>query len=473
MYNNYDLGVVIPVGLGNERAKKTALLPVGPEQISLLAWKIRQIKKVISPHKIYVSTEADELKKIAISESVNVHHREDCDIAGGESSFSSVIVNVVKDIPHEHIAWVTCVVPLMNPQEYLQGFTEYKDFVLSEHSESDSLMSVNVLKEYLWNDHGPLNYEANKKHIKSSELENSYRVTNGLYMCSKETILAREYFLGESPYKSCVSKIAGIDIEDYEGYEIARDLIGLYDQNEDRHLKDKMVFLDFDGVIFDSAKEAYAIAVVTAGLYPTIDDVDFESEHSKRFLSQRYLIGPAWNYYYLLKAIAADVDSSFASYLPEQPGNEAREFMISFFATRKIIRNSNWDNWLNLNKLYKGSNGFLELIEEYDNVSIVTTKDKETVRALLSNYGVTRDVAIYDTVDYEKYGCKSSLIHELIKEGSINHSVFIDDSEKHLAKCSWVKNLDLLHARWGYVSPEKYADNKHDILNHITSLLRG
>lgn len=471
MYKDYDLGIVIPVRLGSSRVKQKALLTVGGQKLTLLAWKIRQLKKIISSDCIYVSTEAQELKDIASDEGVKVHHRDEFLADGHKASFSEVIVGVVKDIPHEHIAWVTCVVPLMSPQEYLQGFREYKEHVIPNQSDFDSLVSVNLLREYFWNDEGPINYQATKKHTVSQELPNMYRVTNGLYMAAKEKILEFEYLLGKNPFKSCVSKIAGIDIDEYEDYEIARNLTGMYSESEENSLKSKMVFLDFDGVIFSTAEEAYAVAVLAVEKFSSLDEVDFDSDHAKKFLKNRYLIGPAWNYYYLLEAIEAGVDDCFDDFLPEQPGQSAREFMTIFFAKRNTLRTNNFDQWLELNKLYPGSQGFLDLIDQYQNISVVTTKDAGTVRKLLEVHGVVRNVNIYDNTWYEKYGCKSQVINELIEQNNVQKAIFVDDSEKHLKKCGWVKNLTMIQALWGYVAPEKYHDNKNHILNEITKML--
>ncbi len=472
MYKNYDLGVVIPVRLGSSRVSQKALLPVGKDQISLLAWKIRQLKKIISPSNIYVSTEADILKKIALDEGVNIHERDAYLADGHKASFSEVITGVVKDIPHEHIAWVTCVVPLMSPQEYLQGFREYKEHVIPEHTPYDSLVSVNLLKEYFWDEDKAINYSATKYHTISQELPNIYRVTNGLYMSSKKTILDREYLLGQNPFKSCVSKIAGIDIDEYEDYEIARDLIGIYNDKERKIESEKVVFLDFDGVIFDSAKEAYAISMLSTQRVKKIAELDFNGQHAKKFFSQRYLIGPAWNYHYLLSAIDEGKDGYFEKFLPEEPGCDAKDFQSAFFATRQVIRNNYWDEWVKFNTLYEGAQAFIDLINEHSNVVIVTTKDAPTVRALLDANGLRRNVDIYDTQSYQEYGCKSYFMDDYIKKNKINKAIFVDDSSKHLSKCSWVENLITIQAKWGYVSPEIYIDNKSEVLSMIFEVLR-
>jgi CMP-N-acetylneuraminic acid synthetase/phosphoglycolate phosphatase-like HAD superfamily hydrolase len=473
MYKDYDLAVIIPVRLGSSRVSQKALLEVGVDKIPLLAWKIRQLKKVIPKENIYVSTEADVLKDIAMEEGVRVDHRDSYLADGHKASFSEVIVGVVKNIPHEHIAWVTCVVPLMSPQEYLQGFREYKQYVIPRNSNYDSLVSANLLKEYFWDEEKAINYSATKEHTISQELPNIYRVTNGLYMAPKALILDKEYLLGINPFKSCVSKIAGIDIDEYEDYEIARDLVGIYNSKEEKSLSDSVVFLDFDGVIFDSAKEAYAIAMLTTQRIKKLDELDLTSKHAQRFLAQRYIIGPAWNYYYLLATIDDDNDAKFEDYLPDEAGHDAKVFQSAFFATRQVIRNHFWDKWLALNSLYDGANVFIELINSNNNIVIVTTKDAETVQALLDANGLNRAIDIFDTESYEEFGCKSYFMDDYIKKKNIKRAIFIDDSHKHISKCLWVTNLTTVQACWGYVPPEQYRNNKSEVVNAIIETISG
>ena len=90
MFSKFDLGVVIPVRLGSTRVAQKALLPVGAEGISLLAWKIRQLKKVLSARNIYVSTEAKELLSIANDEGVVAIKRSEYLADGHKASFSEI-----------------------------------------------------------------------------------------------------------------------------------------------------------------------------------------------------------------------------------------------------------------------------------------------------------------------------------------------------------------------------------------------
>src|SRR5690606_9454476 len=89
--------------------------------------------------------------------------------------------------------------------------------------------SANLLKEYLWRENEPLNYRADRNHTISQHLPDIYRVTNGLYMRDKASILRDGYFLGANPFKHLVSKTAGIDIDVLEDFEIAHSLRSLYE----------------------------------------------------------------------------------------------------------------------------------------------------------------------------------------------------------------------------------------------------
>ncbi|MCV3430299.1 hypothetical protein L8W51_07900 [Campylobacter lari] len=220
-----DLAVVIPARMGSSRIKNKMLLKI--DGVSLLEWKIRQISDVISVDKIFVSTESDILKNIAKKCGVKIHHRDFYLADGHKATFSEVITGIVKDLPCEHIAWITAVVPLMSPSEYKYAFDAYYNKCVYS-SENDSLFSANLLKEYLWDSCAPINYNADKSHTISQNLPDLYKVTNGLYMRNKTAILHDGYFLGKNPYKFCVSKISGIDIDDYVDYEIAISLLQLY-----------------------------------------------------------------------------------------------------------------------------------------------------------------------------------------------------------------------------------------------------
>ncbi|MYM62864.1 HAD family hydrolase [Pseudomaricurvus sp. HS19] len=464
-----DLAVVIPAQQGGNDLIRNALAKFGSDETPLLTWKIRQLKHVVDSNHIYVSSYSEEVKALALTEGVNVHHRSKDLASESQGPFGDVIVDVIRDIPHKHVAWVSAVCPLMDERDYMLAFQCY--FEIFGSGEYDSLMAVNRIYDYLWSDVQPLNYNCDSQQPRRLGLSPTYKVTNGLFMREREAILRERYYVGKKPYKFQVSKLSGLDINAQEDLEAVEALSALHQKQ--RCERDRVVFLDFDGVIFDSVVEAYAIALLTTQRIKRLDELDLSSEHSRRFMAQRYLIGPAWNYHYLLKSIDDGNDECFTDYLPSEPGASAKDFQAAFFATRQVIRNNFWQEWLALNRMYDGAEKFVEYINNSQNIVIVTTKDKTTVNALLQNHGLARDLEIFDAKTFEEYGGKANFMDDYIKRNHIREALFVDDSEQHLEKCSWVERLKVMQAKWGYVSHETREDNMLEVFNSIEGVLYG
>ncbi len=223
-----DISVVIPVREGSSRVKEKIFLPFH-EELNLLEWKVDQLKRAQQNDRIFLSSNSERVASVARNMGVEFLPRNDYLSTGHDASFSEVITGVVKEIPTRHFAWVTVVVPLMKPSEYKDAFNNYMSEVV-EGEVNDSLVSVNLLKEYFWDDKGPLNYRADKHHTISQELPNLYRVTNGLYMRDKESTLREGYFLGPKPFMHKVGKSSGVDIDEYEDYQMALAMKEFYDE---------------------------------------------------------------------------------------------------------------------------------------------------------------------------------------------------------------------------------------------------
>jgi N-acylneuraminate cytidylyltransferase len=222
-----DISVIIPVREGSSRVRDKIYLPFGEDQ-NLVEWKVSQLLQVHRPDRIFLSSNAPRVGKIAEDMGVMFLPRSEYLCNGHKASFSEVITGIVADIPTPYFAWVTVVVPLMRPAEYLEGFESFLERVVQRRTH-DSLVTVNNLKDYLWGADAPLNYRADRHHTISQELPDLFRVTNGLYMRSRDETLREGYFLGSRPYMHTVGKLSGIDIDEQEDYDMALSLKPLYD----------------------------------------------------------------------------------------------------------------------------------------------------------------------------------------------------------------------------------------------------
>lgn len=239
-----------------------------------------------------------------------------------------------------------------------------------------------------------------------------------------------------------------------------------------------MIFLDFDGVLFNTVKEAYVISMIAKHKYKTIEDIKFTSQHYELFLKYRYLVGPAWNYKYLLELLDAQ-PINFEKKYKEIIGNALQKdyeyFEKLFFDTREELQTNDLQKWLILNEPYSFLNMIKSpLINKQDKFLIITTKDKATVKKLLEFEGIClREKSIYDKEDFTKYKSKATLIQEIMINEKIPQAIFLDDNSEHLGDCRNILNLQLLQASWGYVSPlDTNTLSQEQVFNQIIKVVR-
>lgn len=218
----HSITAVIPVRAGSKRLPHKNILPFG--ESNLLVHKIRQLKLVKGIDNIVVASDSQEMLDMALAENVKIYKRPEiyCD------DTTSPFVNIAENVRGDSILWAVCVCPLLLPQSYQKAIELYQSEIV-EKQNYDSLMSVRLFKEYLWNDKGPVNYGLGKQHVISQKLPNYYVVTNGIYIYEREGMRKNNYFLGSNPMKFIVSKTEAIDIDDADDYEMAR---GLYNMKQ-------------------------------------------------------------------------------------------------------------------------------------------------------------------------------------------------------------------------------------------------
>ncbi len=210
---------VIPVRAGSKRLKNKNILPFADS--NLLIHKIRQLKTLLGAQvdKIVVSSDSDEMLDMALAEGVNIHNRpiEYCD--DKTKSFNDVVEYVALAQKEDIIMWAPCVCPITTPLSYKVAIETYKQVVL-EQKKFDSLISVKIMKEYLFDETKPLNFNPNA-HVISQLLPDWKVVTNAIYIASRELMIQRKYFYGENPYLYVLDKREGIDIDDADDFEFA------------------------------------------------------------------------------------------------------------------------------------------------------------------------------------------------------------------------------------------------------------
>jgi len=225
-----DLAIIVVARKGSSRVKNKCHQKVNGVSISEI--KLAQISDVceelnIPRENVVVSTDDDLIKDWAENAyEFSVHHREEFYAVGHQASFSELIVHLTKAAQEitgcNHILWTSPVTPLFNEQQFINCILHYKEKVVNGNH--DSLVSVNLLKEYFWFNGAPLNYDANKYHTISQNLDPVSKVTNACYMAPISLVFEHEYFLGLNPYQYDTPQILSVDIDTYEDLAIANSI---------------------------------------------------------------------------------------------------------------------------------------------------------------------------------------------------------------------------------------------------------
>ena len=213
----------------------------------------------------------------------------------------------------------------------------------------------------------------------------------------------------------------------------------------------KVVF-DFDGVLFDTAYEAYVVAKVA---YQKTVNSDFYCDYED-FIRYRHKVTTAWNYKYVLDCISTNdkEKSSYRKLIQNSKEEDYSVFEKVFFIERSKMKEKNFSKWLSLNKPYPIIQKIINIKLNYQDVFIVSTKDKQTIIDIIKKYeGLDiLENNIYGHDDYNEFKNKSAIIKEkiLTKE----RLVFIDDVDKHFEGFgSDTPQVETILADWGYVPP--------------------
>lgn len=240
-------------------------------------------------------------------------------------------------------------------------------------------------------------------------------------------------------------------------------------------LINRAIFLDLDGVLFDTLKEAYCVSTLTASNKRSISGIDFKSEHFRIFKKYRFLINCAADYYDLLKLIdkkledrKTDIATDFKS-RSNIDSLDKRLFEKRFLKTRRYIRAKYSKYWLSLNTPYNFLYKISEIMKDMRKTFfIITTKDKETVLHLLKIHKINFPRNnIYDGKYYKRFASKGEIVKFIIDKYRIHKSIIIDDSRDHLFSCSGIKGLVKIHAGWGYASVDNNSENEKQAIYKI------
>lgn len=201
----------VPIKMTNERlqGKNTKAFTNGEP---LIHYILKSLKEVNGIDEIYVYCSNPKIKDFLPS---GVHYLSRSETLDGKDT---LILDVLKafamDVKSDFYVLTHATAPFLKASTIQHAL----DMVLS--GAFDSALSVTELKEFLWKDNKPMNFQIDKVQ-KTQDLAPIYAETTGLYIYPYHLLINEERRTGRKPYLAQVDKIEATDINDPIDFEIA------------------------------------------------------------------------------------------------------------------------------------------------------------------------------------------------------------------------------------------------------------
>jgi len=215
---------VVPIRKGSERVKDKNLKLFGDS--SLLEYKIDNLLKVKNIDEIIINTDSEIAIEIAMSKGVSFHRREDY-YASSKCTNSEFLEHLGKVTETDIFAYCPCTTPFIKP-----GTIEHSISTFLNDTEHDSLATVSPVKEFLWLDGNPINYQRDKQ-PNSQNLPDIYSLNFGLNLISRENLIKFKNIVGISPNFVLTSKLEGLDIDTPLDFFMAQQIYTMLKENPD------------------------------------------------------------------------------------------------------------------------------------------------------------------------------------------------------------------------------------------------
>tara|TARA_Y100000022_G_scaffold129682_1_gene112383 strand:+ start:565 stop:1344 length:780 start_codon:yes stop_codon:yes gene_type:complete len=246
-------------------------------------------------------------------------------------------------------------------------------------------------------------------------------------------------------------------------------------------------YLDFDGVIADSAQECIKTSFdawlkYNKEILEMNIKKDFESFRdlvTENALKYRFLVTPPEHYYCLIDFIAQEILSTKIELTNKSAQKKFRrstqtaspklleKFKVDFFLTRKDrLEKYGKSNWLLENPPTKFLEKFLNLIKQINSeIIIISRKDRNSISLWLDEKKINVSQIFCNEKISQYDNSKFNLIEHLQSQKNYKKGIFIDDSAEEIISKDW-KSISItpIIAGWGY---NLKKDNSESVLKQI------
>ena len=179
----------------------------------------------IPKNEIIINTDSDEAIKIAKDLEVSFKKREEY-YASSECTNSEFWAHIAEKTDSDLIMFTNCTSPLIKEETYVKIINEFE----KSKSNNDSINTVTKIKEYLYQDNKPLNFNPSKA-PNSQDLPEIVKLNFAVNILAKQLMFAKKSLIGNKPLLYKLDDVEGFDINTNYEFEFAEHLFKKYNSS--------------------------------------------------------------------------------------------------------------------------------------------------------------------------------------------------------------------------------------------------
>ena len=204
---------LVAVRSGSMRVKNKNIRPFAGS--SLLEVKLQQLSRISNLDGIIVNSNDDTMLEVAKKYGVEVVKRDEY-FSSNTVSMSDVYENMARNFSGDVIVYANVTNPLIKDETIYNVIDTYKENI----DKYDSVNTAHLVKEFLWKDGKPLNYDPMNQ-PRSQDLPDICALNFAVSVLTRENMIALKNVIGRAPYLYNIDYYEATDIDDEIDFEFA------------------------------------------------------------------------------------------------------------------------------------------------------------------------------------------------------------------------------------------------------------
>lgn len=205
--------VLIPVRAGSVRVKNKNIKPFADS--NLLTIKVEQMKRIKGIDGVIVNSNSDEMLEIAAGLGAEAVKRDEY-FASSTVCMNEVYKNMAENSDCDTIIFADATNPLIKDETIEHCIKAY----FKNLDEYDSLTTVNEIKQFMWQDGKPINYDAANK-PKSQDLPDIVALNHAISIIPRKLMIEKMDIIGYKPNLFKIDSVEATDIDNEIDFEFA------------------------------------------------------------------------------------------------------------------------------------------------------------------------------------------------------------------------------------------------------------